>query len=82
VDRTITVSEETYVRLESAARRRGLNGVEQLLETVADPPPMDADERRRRREAVAAIDAHRDAMLEKYGVMPDCTELIREDRER
>jgi len=82
MSRTITVSDELYARLEEAARRRGVIGVEQLLENVADPPAPDADELRRRGEVVAAIDAHRAEMLQKYGVMPDSTELIREDRER
>jgi hypothetical protein len=82
MSRTITVSDELYARLEGAAHRWGLTGVEQLLERVADPPATDEDELRRRAEVVAAIDAHRAELLQKYGVMPDSTDLIREDRER
>lgn len=80
---TITVSEETFSRLENAARSKGKKNVEQFLDDLGLPSPdLSAEELARRKEVVQGIREFRSQMKEKYGVMPDSTPLIREDRER
>lgn len=76
--KSLVISEELYKRLEAAARQRGLDSVERLLE---EWQAREAD-LYRRREAVQQIDALREKMRETYGEMPDSAPLIREDRER
>jgi hypothetical protein len=78
MSRTVTVSDDVYARLEAETRRRGLGGVPDLLEVLLLPP----GELERRQELGRRIEAFRDRMAAKYGVMPDSTDLIREDRER
>jgi hypothetical protein len=78
MSQTVTVSDDVYTRLEAEARRRGLGGVPDLLEVLLLPP----GELERRQELGRRIDAFRERMAAKYGVMPDSTDLIREDRER
>lgn len=73
---TISVSSETYQKLENVARRKGFDDVEKFLDDWED------DELAERREAVDRIIEFQTRMGEKYGVMPDSTELVREDRER
>ena len=75
---TITISDSLYARLEAAARQRGLNSIEQLLEVL----PITEDEIRLRQEVVAQIDRLREQLLATYGPMPDSVELIRDDRAR
>ncbi|HBI45374.1 MAG TPA: hypothetical protein DDY78_21360 [Planctomycetales bacterium] len=82
MSRTITVSDDLYIRLEKAACQRGLASVEQLLEKVEESPLVSADELRHRREAVEWVDTLRGRMIEVYGEMPDSADLVREDRER
>ena len=82
MSRTITVSDDLYTRLEKAACKRGLANVEQLLEKVDDAPAVSVNELLRRREVGEWVDAFQARMAEKYGLMPDSVELIREDRER
>jgi predicted CopG family antitoxin len=82
MSRTITVSDDLYTRLERAACKRGLANVEQLLEKVDEAPTVSTEELRRRREAGEWVDALRAEMIEKYGLMPDSADLVREDRER
>ena len=82
MSRTITVSDELYALLEEAARKRGLNRVEEFLEKLEVEPGLSAEELRRRRETVEWTDALRARMFEKYGEMPDSADLLREDRER
>ena len=82
MSRTITVSDDLYTRLEKAACKRGLANVEQLLEKVDETPPVSAEELARRREVVQRINEHREQIFATHGLMPDSTELIREDRER
>ncbi len=84
---TLTVSEKTYKSLEQQARRRELESVEQLLEKLTEQfANEEADdwekELERRREQGKRIREFRQKMKEKYGVMPDSTEIIREDRMR
>jgi hypothetical protein len=92
MSRTLTIPDALYQRLEAAARSRGLESVERLIEqwdlpTPAGPPPAaparpDEAELRRRDEVVRRIDELRERLFLKYGTMPDSTDLIREDRER
>jgi predicted CopG family antitoxin len=82
MSRTITVSDDLYTRLEQAASKRGLANVEQLLEKVDEAPTVSAEELRRRREAGEWVEALHAQMVEKYGLMPDSADLVREDRER
>lgn len=80
---TITVSEETFRKLEDAARSKGKASVEQSLDDLSLPSPdLSAEELVRRKEVVREIREFRNRMKDKYGVMPDSTPLIREDRER
>jgi hypothetical protein len=74
---TLTISESLYSRLEAEAQLRGIN-IEQLLEEWEQRE----SEIRRRHEVVREINELREEMFAKYGLMPDSTELIREDRER
>ena len=78
MSRTLTISDELFAKLETAARQRGLPGVEQLL---ADWQAGEED-RKDRAEAVARIDAVRSRLYATYGEMPDSVALIREDRDR
>ncbi len=82
MSRTITVSDELYVRLEEAAHKRGLDGVVPLLEQLEDMQRLADEALKRRRETVEWIDDLRARMFEKYGEMPDSVGLLREDRER
>jgi hypothetical protein len=78
MSRTLTISDELCVRLEADARRRGLPGVEQLLEEWHAHEANLA----RRTEVVKRIDAIRARLFASYGEMPDSVALIREDRAR
>ncbi len=73
---TLTVSEEAYKKLENVARSRGFDDVGKFLDEWEEL------ESANRREVVDDIRLFRERMKEKYGVMPDSTDLIREDRMR
>lgn len=80
---TLTVSDETFQRLQIAAKSSGKENVEQLLEEWNDRPnDISPEELERRRKLGDEMRAFRRRMKEKYGVMQDSTPLIREDRER
>ena len=78
MSRTITVSDDLYQRLEATARLSGLEGIEQLLHQWESSE----EERHKRIRAVRDIDALRSRLFQKYGVMPDSTTMIEEDRSR
>jgi hypothetical protein len=78
MSRTVTVSDEVYARLEAEARRRGLGGVEPLIQRWAD----ESEGRARRAQAFAVADAVRARLFAELPPMPDSTDLLREDRER
>ncbi|HTU93752.1 MAG TPA: hypothetical protein VMF69_26970 [Gemmataceae bacterium] len=78
MSQTLTISDVLYHRLETAARQHGLSSIEQLLEWWQS---QDGD-LNQRRQSVQRIDSVRAKLLATYGEMPDCTALIREDRER
>ena len=73
---TLTISEETFKKLENVARSKGFDDVGKFLDEWEEL------ERANRREVVDDIRKFRERMKEKYGVMPDSTELLREDRMR
>ena len=85
MSRTITISDEKYQNIEALARLRGFESVEQFIE---EDKQLEAqlrerrEELERRREVGREIREFQQRMFEKYGVMPDSTWLIREDRER
>lgn len=63
--------------LEKLARQQGLDSVEHLIKAW-----LHEAELRRRQELGERIDAHRERMFAKYGLMEDSTAIVREDRER
>lgn len=78
MSQTLTISDRLYHRLESTARQRGLQSIEQLLEWW-QTTEVDLNQRH---QAVRYVDSVRARLLASYGEMPDSTILIREDRER
>jgi hypothetical protein len=78
MNRSLTISADLYARLETAARDRGLAGIEQLLEVWQ----ANEQERARRTGAVQRIDELRARLLATYGQMADSTDDLRHDRAR
>jgi hypothetical protein len=78
MSQTLTISDTLYEQLETTARMRGLESIEQLLEVWQ----AHEDELRQRRETVRRIDTLRERLFTTYGEMPDSAALIREDRAR
>ena len=76
MSKTVKVSDETYSLLKSRAQRYELDSVERLLDEIAQ------DELENRGRVVDRIMEFQKRMGEKYGLMPDSAELIREDRVR
>lgn len=76
MERTITVSETLYRRLNASVKARGLTTIEQLLEQWQ----LREDELRRREDIVRRIDNLRERIFQTYGVMEDSVDLVREDR--
>jgi hypothetical protein len=74
---TLKISDELYSRLESIARLRGLNSIEQLIEEWEKKE----SELLSRQAVVHEINNLRERLFIKYGEMPDSVELLREDRE-
>jgi len=74
----LEISDSLYMRLQTETRRRGLDKIEELLE-LWHP---DIDDLNDRQQIVHRIDALRKQLCTRYGLMPDSTDLIREDRER
>ncbi|MGI8639121.1 MAG: hypothetical protein ACR2MG_04135 [Pyrinomonadaceae bacterium] len=84
---TLTISDKTYKSLEHQAQKREMNGVEQFLEELTKQFENEEvveweKELERRREVGKEMREFRKKMKDKYGVMPDSTELLREDRMR
>jgi hypothetical protein len=78
MSQTLTISDQLHTELEAAARARGFDSIERLLEYYQ----ASDEELRRRQEVVRRIDEIRTRIYDTYGEMPDSTALIREDRER
>ena len=79
---TLKISEETYKKLQNTAMAHGKHNVEQLLEDWQDETVTSEENLAHRKQVGIQIRNFQKQMLEKYGVMPDSTELVREDRER
>ncbi len=81
--RTLTISDDLYEKLELTAQQNGVP-VESFAENMLEDglSRVWEAELTRRREVVDRILAFQQKMSEKYGVMEDSIELIREDRER
>ena len=77
MSRTLTISDELYVRLEKEAQLRGLS-IERLIEEWE----RNETNLLQRKDIVREIDGLREHLFSKYGEMPDSTDLIREDRAR
>jgi hypothetical protein len=75
---TLTISDSLYAQLKDAARQRGLDSVEQLLQAWQAAE----EERSARRLIIERIDKVRERMAAAYGEMPDSADLIVEDRQR
>lgn len=73
---TLTISEKTYKKLQSEAERKGFQNVEQFLEK------WELEDNDNRYEVVERIKEFQKRMREKYGIMPNSVDLIREDRNR
>jgi 5'-deoxynucleotidase YfbR-like HD superfamily hydrolase len=78
MSKVLTVSDELYAQLETAARQRGLSKVEELLEAWQ----ANEEEQSQRARTVERIDALRTRLYATYGEMPDSVELIGQDRTR
>lgn len=78
MSQTVTLSDALYEKLTRSMHQRGLQSIEQLIETWQ---ALD-DELARRRAAVRRVDQVREQMATKYGVQTDSAALVREDRER
>ena len=73
---TLTISDKTYQKLKTVANSKGFEDIEKFLDEWEEL------ELANRREVVDRIIVFQNKMGEKYGVMPDSTKLIREDRMR
>ncbi len=78
MSQTVTVSDALYQRLTTEAERRGLNGVEDLLELWI----LGEQNNNQRRDTVRDIRAFRERMQAKYGETTDSVALLRADRMR
>jgi len=78
MSKTLVISDELYERLEREAQHRGLETVQQLLESWH---PSEEELLMRKRK-VDRINMLRHRLHQKYGEMPDSVDLIREDRDR
>ena len=78
MSRTVTLPDALYFSLEQTAHAHGFSSIAQLLESWQSRE----DARHHRQEVVAQIDALRERLCATYGVFPDSTEDMREDRAR
>lgn len=78
MNRTLTISEPLFTKLEASSLRRGLSNIVELLELWL----RHEEERYQRQQAVKQIDALRERLRATYGEMNDSVELIRQDRGR
>jgi diketogulonate reductase-like aldo/keto reductase len=77
VNIVLSFSEEMFDKLRRTAERLKLPSIEALIEHWAEQ-----DEKKRREETFAKIEALQKQLSAEYGMMPDSAELVREDRER
>ncbi len=79
---TLTILGELYARLDAKAQQQRVSIEDLLLSWQGQGEDDAAMEPRRRRLAVARIEATRADLAARYGEMPDSVELVREDRAR
>ena len=77
MSQTIIISDTLYAKLDAARRERGFSNIEQLLENLHE----DINESHRQQIA-RRIEELSQRLSQRYGIMPDSVDLIREDRER
>ena len=82
MSRTLTISDELYARLDAKARQQRVSIEDLLLSWQGQGEDDVAMELRRRRAAVARIEATRADLAARYGEMPDSLALVCEDRAR
>lgn len=76
----LEIPDKLYKQLERSKHYHNLDSVQDLLEEWRKRAWE--EELRRRRAVVDRVLAFQKYMLDKYGVMEDSVELIREDRDR
>lgn len=82
MSQTLTISDNLYAKLESAARLRGVNSVEELIRQFVEVLQSRFEEPYRPQDTVRRIDVLRERLFAIYGEMKDSVELIRADRAR
>ena len=91
MSKTLIVSDKTYELLKYMAHKREMKNVEEFLEgflkglteqAAVEETTEWEKELEGRHEQVERIKAFQKQMAEKYNVMPDSVDLIREDRNR
>jgi ribosomal 50S subunit-associated protein YjgA (DUF615 family) len=82
MSQTLIISDTLYTQLQTTARARGLDSIEELLRQLVEMWQSRVGELRRRQEVVHRIDALRERLFAEYGEMTDSVEWIRADRER
>jgi len=75
---SLIISDTLYGKLQASACKRGFKDIEGLLELWLTKEEKLTD----RKQIISQIDDLRKSLYEKYGLMADSTDLIREDRER
>ncbi|MBW4419100.1 MAG: hypothetical protein KME13_07700 [Myxacorys californica WJT36-NPBG1] len=78
MSRSLTISDELYQHLETTAKARGLDSIENLIAELIQRETVLIQHR----EAIDRINQRREQLFERYGEMLDSTDLIREDRDR
>lgn len=79
MSQTLTLPDDLYTRLDTLARHHGLS-IEQLLRSW--PSDEQAISTTASRDALARVAALGEELSARYGMMPDSTDLIRDDRAR
>lgn len=83
MSKTLTIPDKLYEALEDAARESGMAiSVEKYAEKLLAEVLISSEEGiRYRREMIDRIDALHKYMEERYGIVVDSVDLIREDRD-
>ena len=76
MDHIFTISETLYLKLQHYLQLYNLNSIEQLLEVWLTAE----EEKCLRQETVRQIDTFRQTLFQRYGQMPDSTELLQTER--
>lgn len=82
MNQTLTLSERLYKQLEITAQNSGFDSLEQFIQKLIEVWQARVEELQRRQEQVSQINALRERLTAKYGLMHDSVDLIRADRER